>query len=384
MEGRTVAILGGGIGGVVAATTLRRLLPRDHRVVLVERESRHVFWPSLLWLMTGTRRVDQVERDLSPLSRRGVEVIHGEVSAIDPATRTAFVDGNPVQADAMVIALGARLAPERIPGLSEGGYDFFTLEGAAKFYEALKQVREGRVVVLVSRTPFKCPAAPYEAAFLIDHYLRKEGRRQQVEVAVYAAEPAPMAVAGPAVSNAVIDFLGQREISYHPAESVLSVDPVGRRIKFASGSEVEYSLMAAVSPHEVSPVVVQAGLAPQDGWVKIDPATCETSRANLFAIGDATGVMLSMGKPLPKAGVFAHAQAEAVAHTITARLSGRGTERTFDGHGECFLELGEGKAAFARGNFYAEPVPDVRLFRPGRHWHAGKVAFERMWWKEWF
>lgn len=384
MGSSSVLVLGGGIGGVVAAATLRRLLPRDHRVVMVEREAQHVFWPSLLWLMTGTRKVDQIRRDLAPLSRRGVEVIHGQVTSLDPATRTAVVDGDPIQADAIVIALGADLAPQRVPGLAEGGFNFFATDGAASFYEALRDLREGRVVVLISRTPFKCPAAPYEAAFLVDYYLRKQDLRGRVEVVVYAAEAAPMAVAGPAVSDAVVEFMRQRGIPYHPGESVVSVDPVGRRLVFASGSTVEYSLLAAVPPHEVSPVLREAGLAPEGGWVAIDSATCETPYPDVFAIGDATGIVLPTGKPLPKAGVFAHAQAEVVAHTVAARLLGQSAERRFDGNGECFLELGEGKAAFARGNFYAQPAPDVRLFRPGRHWHAGKVAFERMWWQQWF
>lgn len=384
MAGSTVLVLGGGIGGVVAATTVRRLLPPEHRVVLVEREAQHVFWPSLLWLMTGSRTAVQVQRDLAPLTRRGVEVIHGEVTSFDAASQTAVVDGGPIRADATVIALGARLAPERVPGLVEGGHNFFTLDGAARFFESLRGLRQGRVVVLIARTPFKCPAAPYEAAFLVDHYLRRQRLRERVEVVVYAAEAAPMAVAGPAVSDAVVDFMRKRDIPYHPGESVLSVDPAGRRLAFSSGSEAEYSLLAAVPPHEVPPVLREANLAPEGGWVGIDPATCETAHPNVFAVGDATGVMLAMGKPLPKAGVFAHAQADAVAHTIAARLLGRGTEQRFDGSGECFLELGEGKAAFARGNFYAQPMPDVRLFGPGRHWHAGKVAFERMWWQQWF
>ena len=104
----------------------------------------------------------------------------------------------------------------------------------------------------------------------------------------------------------------------------------------------------------------------------------------VFAIGDVTGVMLAMGKPLPKAGVFAHAQAEAVARTIAARWTGKGDESRFSGNGECFIEMGSGAAGFARGNFYAEPVPEVKMFRSGRHWHVAKVAFEKNWWRSWF
>lgn len=384
MAARTALVLGGGIGGVVAATELRKLLPSEHRVILVERSDRHVFWPSLLWLMTGTRKAEAVARDFAPLERRGIEVVHGTIEAIDPTERTVVVGDRTIRADAMVAALGAELVPERVPGLAEAGFNFFTADGAVHFYDALQGVREGRIVVLIAQTPFKCPAAPYEAAFLIDNYLRKHRLRQSVEVAVYAAEVAPMAVAGPTVSGAVVDLMAEREIAYRPNERVQSVDPANRYLRFESGLNADYTLLAVVPPHQVPSVLREAGLAPEGGWVTVDRVTCETPHPNVFAIGDAIGIPLAMGKPLPKAGVFAHAEAEAVAHTIAARLLGHGTEKTFDGHGECFLELGGGVAAFARGNFYAEPTPQVRLYRPGRHWHAAKVAFERTWWQRWF
>lgn len=383
MAERAVLVLGGGIGGVVAAGTLRRILPAGHRVVMVERSDRHVFWPSLPWLMTGTRKPEDVQRDLSPLAQRGIEIVYGDVTAFDPMTQVAAVGDQRIKADATVVSLGADLVPGLVPGLSEGGYNVFSLVGAERFHESLRELRQGHVVVLVSAIPFKCPAAPYEIAFLIDHYLRKNGRRDAVEVSVYTAEDTPMAVAGASVSNAVVDFLRQRQIPYHPGAGVVSVDALSRRLRFTSGEEADYTLLAFVPPHAVPPVLIGAGLAKRGGWVTVDPETCETPFRNVFAIGDATGVPLTMGKPLPKAGVFAHAQAEAVAHTIASRLLGQGAERRFDGNGECFLELGDGKAAFARGNFYAQPTPNVRLYRPGRHWHAGKVALERMWWKHW-
>ena len=87
MAGRSVVVLGGGVGGLVAANELRRRLePRD-RVVLVEREARYVLQPSLLWLMVGRRRREQIERPLRSLLARGVELMVAEVRAIDPGER---------------------------------------------------------------------------------------------------------------------------------------------------------------------------------------------------------------------------------------------------------------------------------------------------------
>ncbi len=384
MSGKTAIVLGGGVGGVVAASNLRRLLPKQDRVVLIERSGRHVFWPSLLWLMTGTRNAQDVQRDIAALKEPGINVLKREVTRIDSTTRTVYTGDDSVQGDALVVALGAELVPERIPGLAEAGHNFYTVEGAAQLYEDLQSLREGRVVVLIAGVPFKCPAAPYEAAMLIDHLLRKRRVRERVEVEVWAAEPAPMGVAGPAVSQGVKDLVADRGIAYHPSRQIARVDAPGKRLHFEGGDEVSYDVLAVVPPHAPPAVVQEAGLAAPGGWVQIDRETCETPFENVFAIGDVTGVMLPMGKPLPKAGVFAHAQAEAVARTIATRWTGKGEEGRFTGNGECFIEMGSGAAGFARGNFYAEPAPEVKMFRTGRHWHVAKVAFEKNWWRTWF
>lgn len=90
-----------------------------------------------------------------------------------------------------------------------------------------------------------------------------------------------------------------------------------------------------------------------------------------------SGVACCMGKPLPRAGVFAHGQAEVVAANIARAISGKGCEARFDGHGSCFLETGDGKAGFGAGDFYAEPLPSVTVRPPRRVWHAGKVLLEK-------
>jgi sulfide:quinone oxidoreductase len=77
--------------------------------------------------------------------------------------------------------------------------------------------------------------------------------------------------------------------------------------------------------------------------------------------------------------VFAHGEAEVVARNIAHAITGKGTPARFDGHGECFIEIGDGKAGLGGGNFYAEPTPVVKLHAPSRRWHLGKVWFEKSW-----
>ncbi len=376
---KTVVILGGGVGGVVAAREVRARIPRRHRVVLVDRERQHVFAPSLIWLIVGRRDARSIQRPLRRLERKGIDVRLGDVETIDPAGRRVTVAGQTLAADYLVVTLGAELAPEIVPGLQEAGHNFYTLGGAESLRDALASVRHGRIVVLTAAPAYKCPAAPYEAAMLIDAYLRERGRRGDVTVDVYAAEPGPMGVAGPDVSAAVKQLLASKGIPYHPEHQVKSVDVARKQIEFVHGVHASYDLLAYVPPHRAPRVVRESALASDSGWISVDRHSLETRFPGVYAIGDVVSIPLTLGKPLPKAGVFAHAQAKVVAKNIAAMIDGKAPSARFDGKGGCLIEVGDGKAAFGGGKFYAEPKPEVTLRAPGRRWHLGKILFEKSW-----
>lgn len=383
-NGKTILILGGGIGGVVTATRLRKKLPREHRVVLVEREPNYVFQPSFLWLMTGARSAEKISRPLNKLDKLGIERIQGEVERIDPEQKTVQVNGQTLNADYLVIALGVDLAPEIIPGLAEAGHNFYTLAGAESLRDARIKLREGRIAVLVSSIPFKCPAAPYEAAMLLEYDCRKRKIRDQIQIDLYSPEPGPMGVAGPEVSKQVRQTVESKGIGYYPEHAVTEVDVANQRLYFANSAQADFDLLAYAPPNRAPQVVIDAGLTGKSGWAPVDRDTLETRFPGVYAIGDVTGIPLAMGKPLPKAGVFAHGEAEVVANNLIHEITGKGTPMVFDGHGECFLETGDGKAGLGRGNFYAEPKPQIKFSKPSRTMHLGKVAYEKYWLFEWF
>jgi sulfide:quinone oxidoreductase len=379
-DGKTALILGGGIGGIVAATRLRQRLGPEHRVVLVEKEADHVFSPSLLWLMLGRRRPHQISRPIAALAKRGIEIVRGSIERIDPAARTVRVNGEEIAGDHMIVALGAELTPELIPGLAQAGHNFYTLAGSQSLCSALAKLSKGRLIILVAAMPFKCPAAPNEAAMLLEYDCRRRGVRKDVQVDLYTPEPGPMPVAGPEVSAALRRMVEAKGIGYHPEHAVTSVDPIKRRLAFANGAEADFDLLAYLPPHRAPKVVREAGMCGESGWVPVDRGTLETKFPGVHAIGDVTGIMLtSIGKPLPKAGVFAHNQAEVVAHNIVRAITGKGEQRRFSGDGECFVETGDGRAAFGSGNFYADPAPAIRLKGPSMMLHLGKVIYEKFW-----
>ena len=87
---------------------------------------------------------------------------------------------------------------------------------------------------------------------------------------------------------------------------------------------------------------------------------------------------------LPKAGVFAHKQAEVLAHNIAVEITGKGEVEWFDGFGGCFIETGDGRAGYGEGNFYDPQAPDVVLRPPARRWHWAKEMIEKYWLWRWF
>lgn len=384
MAAKTILILGGGIGGMIAANELRAKLPTEHRVVLIERNAQYAFAPSFLWLMTGDRKADQVRRPLKNLLRRGVEFVHASADAVDFQTRRVITKSGEFSFDYLIIALGAELAPELLPGVAEGAHTFYTLAGTARLQEALRAFSGGRIAVVVGALPYKCPGAPHEAAMLIADYFRRRGLAAKVEVHLYTPEAQPMPVAGPELGKAVLQLLEKKSIRFHPMHNLVAVDPTARTAQFQQGPE-KYDLLAVIPPHRAPRFVFEAGLTNAAGWVPVNTESLETKQDRVFAIGDVTAIPIpgrwkaDVPLLLPKAGVFAHAQAEVAAGRIMAEIEGRKPTESFCGDGYCMLEAGEDLAGFAYGDFFAQPAPEVKLQPVGRAWHIGKVLLEKWW-----
>jgi len=384
MIAKRIVILGGGVGGIVTANELRRRLPRDHHIVLVEKNAEHAFAPSFLWLMTGDRKSGEITKPIRTLIRSGIEIIHAEVTGIDIPNRHITTTARQLSFDYLVLALGAELASELIPGLREGAFSFYTFEETQRLQGALDKSNGGNIALVVSALPYKCPGAPHEAALLVADYFRKRGLKD-VSVHLYTPEPQPMPVAGPQLGEAVKQMLSSKGITFHPLHKLVSVDAQHQTLAFDGKDPVRYDLLIAIPPHRGPRIVREAGLTNEAGWVPVDRFTLMTKHEHVYAIGDITAIGIpGRWKPdvpmmLPKAGVFAHVQAEIVAHRIADEINGIVPATEFSGAGYCMLEAGEGLAGFAYGDFFAEPSPRLELRDVGRAWHLGKVLFEQWW-----
>jgi sulfide:quinone oxidoreductase len=321
--------------------------------------------------------------------RPGVEVFEGDIRAIDVAKGRVEFDHESLTYDYLVVALRAELAPDAIPGLAAGAHTFYTLDGATRLQTALNDVKGGTVAVVVSSLPYKCPGTPHEGAMLLADYFRRHSRGDQVKVHLFTPEPQPMPVAGPTLGDAVRQMLEQRAVVFHPSHKLTAVRLDTRELLFEGQAPVQYDLLVAIPPHRPPAVVRAAGLANESGWIPVDRRTLTTSYEHVFAIGDVTTISIpGRWKPdvplmLPKAGVFAHAQALVVARRIATEIGGASATDRFCGDGFCMLEAGEDLAGMAFGDFFHEPTPDVHVKSVGKAWHLGKVLFERWWLAPW-
>ncbi len=377
-------VLGAGIGGLVAANVLNDKLGRKADVRVVERKKYFQFPPSYPWVMLGKRKADQVQRNLSALKKKGVKVITGEVSKIDAKERSVHVNGSSISYDHLIIALGAQYAPDRIPGLLEYSHHIYDLESALRFQNVLRSFDGGTVAIGVSRLPFKCPAAPYEVALLLEHHFKEKGLGAKVKIRFFTPEALPLPAAGPDIGKKTIEFMRSRGIDTKFWVNLKEVKP-GEAV-FEDGLRIPFDLLFAVPPHKCPLPVEEAGLTDQTGWIPVDPITMQTKHENVYAVGDITSVPTPSGfvPYLPKAGVFAHGQAEVVANNIVVQIKNRGRAKTWDGSGACFLMVGNAQSAFVKGNWFATPRPTMEFHPPSRVRYMQRVLFEKYWMRHWF
>jgi len=385
---RRIIVLGGGTGGTLLANRLRRQLDRAAaEIVVVDADDKHVYQPGLLFVPFGLVRPETLVRSRRRQLRAGVEFHCSAVDHVDLENNTVLLaDGTSLSYDALVVATGARLMPEETDGLLGPGwlekvFSFYTLDAAVALRQALARFDSGRLVVGVMDMPIKCPVAPLEFSFLADWYFQKCGIRDKVELTYVT--PLDGAFTKPVCNRQLSGLLADKRISLVTEFNTGEVDGRGDRLISYDGREVPYDLAVLVPLHGGQAYVDRSpGLGDELGFVPTDQHTLQAKVApNVFVIGDAADV------PASKAGSVAHFEGETVARNVCRYLAGEPLEAGFDGHTNCFIESGFGKALLIDFNYDTDPVTGrfpgrigLPLLRESRLNHLGKLAFGWLYW----
>jgi sulfide:quinone oxidoreductase len=384
-----IVILGGGTGGTLVANRLRRELDEhEATITVVDRDDRHVYQPGLLFVPFGLAHGEDITRPRQRQLREGIAFRETEVEHVDiESDEVHLADGTTLPYDVLVVASGVRLQPEETEGLTGPGWNervftFYDVAGAGALGAALERFEGGRLVVNLVDMPIKCPVAPLEFAFLADWHLRERGLRSRTELTFVT--PLDGAFTKPVAAQHLGGLLAEKGILLETEFATGEVDGEGGRLVSYDEREVPFDLLVTIPLHGGAAYVGRSpGLGGDLDFVPTDPGTLRsTAKENVFALGDATAL------PTSKAGSVTHFEGEVLVGNVLRHLAGSPLEGTYDGHANCFIETGFGKALLIDFNYETEPLTGrfptaagpLPLLKESRLNHLGKLMFEWMYW----
>ena len=380
--GGSILILGAGFGGLEAATRLRSALDESFEITVVDQHDFFNFGFTKFDLMFGRKDPEDCKESLSAVEEKGIRFHQAVIEFIDPEGRQVETSKGPLSADYMVVALGADIAPEATPGfLESGGHHFYSFAAAEWLRPIVDEFLGGQILIAIFDKPYKCPPAPYEAAFQLDDFYREKGIRQEIAIDMLIPGPMPLPISE-TVSASIEELLTARQIALHKSHKVVEIDYQAKQAVVANGTRYPYDLFLGVPVHRPPAVVLGCALGDQ-GWIRVDPATMRTSFEGVWAMGDV--VQIPIGEfAVPKAGAFAEDAAATVAADILRTIRGEGDVDPYQAQGACYFEFGDGKVAQIAANFLGGPTPDLALAGPTLEFRADKEEFERSRIEKWF
>ena len=386
---KNVVILGSGTAGTMMANHLRRDLPRNEwNITIVDKRKWHDYQPGYLFVPFGIYEPEDIRKPIQKHLPRNIPFLNMEAERIVPDRNVVEMkDGTELPYDILIIATGTDIAPHETEGMlgphwHNDVFDFYSYDGAVAISEKFKEWEGGHLVVHICEMPIKCPVAPLEFTFLADAYFRNKGIRDKVKISFVT--PMSGAFTKPRATEVLQHLMDDKEIEVVPDFYIEKVDGPNKKIIDYGGKEVSYDLLVTVPLNMGNPLMERSGIGDELNYVPTHKGSLQSKvKDNIFAIGDATNV------PASKAGSVAHFEAEILLENIKRFIRGDELQNEFDGHSNCFIETGHGKAILIDFNYTHEPVTGsfplpgigpLKLLKENRMNHMGKLAFKWVYW----
>ena len=369
-----VVILGGGFGGLAAANELRNSLSAlEVKITLIDKKDWFMVGFAKLWIITGTRTFENSIGSLNELSKKEINFIKNEILTIDLQNKNVKTKLQNISYDYLIISMGTILAPQKIPGLIENGFNLYDHNQLSEIHDKLECMNSGKIAISIMGMPYKCPPAPFEASLLIDSMLRKRGIRDSVQIDFYSPAPITLPAAGSEVSKQILELVNSENITFHNSSKIKSVE--SKKLIFEN-SEADFDLLLAIPPHIAPKVIYDSGLAKEPGFIPID-RDCKTSFENVFAVGDVTILSVGENMAVPKAGIFAEGEAITVAKNIISKIQSKEETELYDGKGGCFIESGKDTASVLQVDMFSNSKPSTNLSESTTDNLSKKLEFEK-------
>ena len=369
-----VVILGGGFGGLSAANELRNSLSLSEvKITVIDKKDWFMVGFAKLWIINGTRTFENSVGSLKELQKKEIDFIKDEIISINLENKNIETKSHNVSYDYLIISMGAILAPQKIPGLENNGFNLYDHNQLVEIREKLESIESGKIAISIMGMPYKCPPAPFEASLLIDSMLRKRGVRDSVKIDFYSPAPITLPAAGPEVSKQILELVNSEKITFHNSSKIKSVE--SKKLIFEN-SEADFDILLAVPPHIAPKVIYDSGLAKESGFIPID-RDCKTPFENVFAVGDVTSLAVAENMAVPKAGVFAEGEGITVARNIISKIQSKEDSALFDGKGGCFIESGRDTASLIEVDMFTNDKPSTNLTELTSDNLSKKIEFEK-------
>ena len=378
-----MVILGGGFGGLAAANEIRSSLSESQvKITVIDKKDWFMVGFAKLWIISGARTFENSTGSLHQLPKKGINFLKDEIVKLDLENKTVKTKSHDdISYDFLIISTGAVLAPQRIAGLTENGFNLYDHDQLLEIRKKLESIESGKIAIAVMGMPYKCPPAPFEAALIIDSMLRKRGMRDSVQIDFYSPAPITLPAAGPEVSKQILDLVNSEKITFHESCKTISVKP--NKLIFEEKEEANFDLLLAVPPHISPKIIYDSNLAKEPGFIPID-RDCKTSFDNVFAVGDVTSLTVTEKMAVPKAGVFAEGEGITVAKNIISKIKSQNEFILYDGKGGCFIESGRDTASIIEVDMFADPKPSTKLTESTAENLEKKLEFEKERLEKWF
>ncbi len=374
-----VVVLGGGFGGLEAAFDLRMQVGERARITLVSDRDYFLFKPNSIYVPFGLDPEKLKVPLARPTARKGIELVQGRASGIDPAARRVEVDGREIPYDFLVVATGAEMRAAEVPGLAEHAVTPWTpvemlglRAGFQGLLDAAGAGRPQRVLFLVPPNN-KCAGPLYEIVLMLDTWLRRKGARENTDIVWSTFEHSYIQAFGPRLHEVAAAEFERRGIEGHTDWVVDRVEEGA--VGYANGERLEYDLLVAFPPY-IAATAFEGLKTDERGFLVTDLASRRlVEHPEIFAVGDA-------GDFPVKQAFLAFLQADAAAAHLTAELQGGAPALDFDPVSMCVMEQFD-KATFAQVplRLTGDPARPTEV-RPGadgdylvgssKAWRAGK------------